>query len=108
MYYDEDLAFSQIKGMRDRIVHSYGDIDSNIVKEVMKNDIPLLYRYIEENVHPMIINNPYELYEIEYDDFIKKEEAKGPAFIMENLPETNLIEKMQLSKEKRLEQELQK
>lgn len=69
-YRNSDLMLPQIKGMRDRITHSYGDIDYKIIKSVLKNDIPTLKKAIEANVHPHILDNPYVLYDMEYDDYL--------------------------------------
>lgn len=70
-YRDQDMKLFQVKGMRDRITHSYGDVDYKIVKSVLKSDIPQLKDRIEEYVHPEVIRNPYVLHEIEYDDYMK-------------------------------------
>lgn len=35
-YRDQDMKLFQVKGMRDRITHSYGDVDYKIVKSVLK------------------------------------------------------------------------
>lgn len=39
---NEHIELSKIKGMRNRIVHGYGDIDFEIVFETSKKDIPIL------------------------------------------------------------------
>lgn len=39
-YDNNELKLYQIKGMRDRIVHSYGKIDYDIIKESISKDIP--------------------------------------------------------------------
>lgn len=36
LYYDKDLSLFQIKGMRDRITHSYGNIDYSIIKDFLR------------------------------------------------------------------------
>lgn len=73
-YHDKKMNLFQIKGMRDRITHSYGDIDYKIVKNVLSGDIPKLKAEIEEIVYPDVIQNPYLLYEQEYDDYLKEVE----------------------------------
>ena len=70
-YYNSGLHLSQIKGMRDRITHSYGDIDYKIVRDVLKNGVPDIKNSIESMVHPDVLNNPYCLYENEYDELSK-------------------------------------
>ena len=69
-YDNNELKLYQIKGMRDRIVHSYGRIDYDIIKESISKDIPVLKEKIENIVDKDILNNPYLLYETEYDDYI--------------------------------------
>lgn len=69
-YRAQELNLFQIKGMRDRITHSYGEVDYRIVKHVLKEDIPKLKEGIEKMVHPDIIRNPYVLHEQEYDDYV--------------------------------------
>lgn len=58
--------FNEPKGMRDRIIHGYGKIDFDIVKETLKTDLPQLKKIIEENVDKQILENPYKF----YDSFI--------------------------------------
>ena len=69
-YDNNELKLYQIKGMRDRIVHSYGKIDYDIIKESISKDIPVLKGKIENIVDEDILDNPYLLYETEYDDYI--------------------------------------
>ena len=69
-YDNNELKLYQIKGMRDRIVHSYGKIDYDIIKESISKDIPVLKEKIEDIVDEDILDNPYLLYETEYDDYI--------------------------------------
>ena len=64
----------QVKGMRDRIVHSYGNIDYHIVREVLKDGIPELHKMIERMVPGSLMNNPYILYEIEFEDYKDNDE----------------------------------
>ena len=85
-YQTSGLSLPQIKGMRDRIAHSYGDIDYKVVKAVLKNDIPILKTALENSVHKDVLANPYFLYEMEYDDFIASlsEPQKTPLDIQIN------------------------
>lgn len=69
-YENNELRLYQIKGMRDRIVHSYGKIDYEIIKNSVENDIPLLKEKIENMVDCDVLENPYILYETEYDDYV--------------------------------------
>lgn len=56
--------FNEPKGMRDRIVHGYGKIDFNIIKETIVNDLPRLKHFIENNVENNYLKNPYLLYDL--------------------------------------------
>lgn len=69
-YDNNELKLYQIKGMRDRIVHSYGKIDYQIIRNSIVNDIPVLKEKIENMIDCDILENPYILYETEYDDYI--------------------------------------
>jgi uncharacterized protein with HEPN domain len=41
------LPWHEIRGLRNKIVHNYDDIDYTIVWNIVKNDIPLLISQIE-------------------------------------------------------------
>ena len=41
------IPWSALSGMRNRIVHDYGNVDLNIVYETLKNDIPELLNLLE-------------------------------------------------------------
>ena len=41
------IPWSALSGMRNRIVHDYGNVDLNIVYETLKNDIPELLKLLE-------------------------------------------------------------
>ena len=49
--------------MRDRIIHGYGKIDFDIVRETLKQDLPQLKKIIEENVDKKILDDPYKFYD---------------------------------------------
>lgn len=55
--------FNEPKGMRDRIIHGYGKIDFDIIKETLKNDLPKLKKLIEDNIEKKILDNPYKFYD---------------------------------------------
>ena len=76
-YRNESLNLFQIKGMRDRITHSYGDVDYKIVKNVLKKDLPDMKEKIESMVHEDVIRNPYMLYDQEYDDYVNMEQENA-------------------------------
>lgn len=42
-----DIPWNALYGMRNRIVHDYGNVDLNIVFETLKNDIPELLELME-------------------------------------------------------------
>ncbi|MDO4363641.1 MAG: DUF86 domain-containing protein [Clostridia bacterium] len=37
-----DVPWNAISGLRNRIVHDYGNVDLNVVYDTLKNDIPVL------------------------------------------------------------------
>lgn len=78
LYRDSRLSLFQIKGMRDHITHSYGNIDYKVVKNVLKNDLPEIKAGIEKMVHPDVIKNPYMLYEQEYEDYLDEVVSLDP------------------------------
>ena len=41
-----DIPWRAIKGMRNKIIHQYGDIDLTVIYETVKNDIPNLYKLL--------------------------------------------------------------
>ena len=43
-----DIPWSAIFGLRNRIVHEYGNVDLNVVYETMKYDAPELLELLEE------------------------------------------------------------
>ncbi len=73
LYADPEYSLKNIKGMRDRIAHGYADIDFLIVKNVLKNEVPLLEAKIQNLIPKEILENPYILHEIEFDDYINKD-----------------------------------
>lgn len=42
------VPWSALSGMRNRIVHDYGNVDLNVVYETLKNDIPELLELLDE------------------------------------------------------------
>ena len=43
-----DVPWTAIYGLRNRIVHDYGNVDLNIVYQTLKEDIPELLIYMED------------------------------------------------------------
>ena len=43
-----NIPWSALGGLRNRIVHDYGNVDLNIVYETLKNDIPEVLRMLVE------------------------------------------------------------
>ena len=41
------VPWSALSGMRNRIVHDYGNVDLNVVYETLKNDIPELLELLD-------------------------------------------------------------
>lgn len=40
---NSDIPWSAMSGLRNRIVHDYGNVDLNVVFDTLKNDIPELF-----------------------------------------------------------------
>ena len=70
-YIESNLPFKSMVGVRNKIVHGYSNIDYDIVDDIIRNGIPELKQYLEENIHENILEDPYLLFDIEYDDYIK-------------------------------------
>ena len=43
-----NVPWSALSGLRNRIVHDYGNVDLNVVYDTLKNDIPELLDIITE------------------------------------------------------------
>ncbi len=43
-----NIPWSALGGLRNRIVHDYGNVDLNIVYETLKNDIPELLEMLAD------------------------------------------------------------
>ena len=41
------IPWNALSGLRNRIVHDYGNVDLNVVYETLKNDIPELLEWLE-------------------------------------------------------------
>ena len=41
---DSDIPWQAIKGMRNKIVHEYGDVEFDIVHQTVTEDIPEIYK----------------------------------------------------------------
>lgn len=44
----KDVAWRQIAGTRDRLVHDYGDVDFKGIWDIVKNDLPMLKTQMKE------------------------------------------------------------
>ena len=44
----KNIPWLAIRGLRNRIVHDYGEVDYKIVFETVKHDIPSLYKMLKE------------------------------------------------------------
>ena len=42
------IPWRAIKGMRNRIVHEYGDVDVTVIFDTVVNDLPLLIKQLKE------------------------------------------------------------
>lgn len=45
---NKQIPWSAIKGLRNRLVHDYGEVDLTIVYDTVKADVPRLLRQFEE------------------------------------------------------------
>lgn len=45
-----DIPWRAIKGMRNRIVHEYGDVDMGVVFSTVTKDIPNLYHQLKNEI----------------------------------------------------------
>ena len=70
-YYEKNpnVQLLQIKHLRDRVVHSYGNIDYTIIKNILSKDVPELKDYLEKSIIKEVLSNPYVLYDKEYEEF---------------------------------------
>ena len=55
-----EIPWKAVKGMRDHIAHGYFDINTDLVWDVVKNDLPALKDAID-----YFIDNLYEIFEVE-------------------------------------------
>ena len=62
--------------VRNIIIHGYSQVDKDIFKDIIKDDIPHLSKIIKEQVQQEVLDDPYQLYEIEYEDLISRADAK--------------------------------
>ena len=44
---NNDIPWNELSGLRNRIVHDYGNVDLNIVYETLKQDIPELFERLK-------------------------------------------------------------
>ncbi len=44
---NNDIPWNELSGLRNRIVHDYGNVDLNIVYETLKQDIPELFKRLK-------------------------------------------------------------
>lgn len=45
----KEIPFRSLKGLRNRIVHEYGNVDLTIIYNTIKNDIPVFLRLFESS-----------------------------------------------------------
>ncbi len=41
---NSNVPWVAVKGLRNRVVHDYGNVDLSIIYNTVKNDVPLLYK----------------------------------------------------------------
>lgn len=44
----KQISWSAIRGLRNRLVHDYGEVDVTIVYDALKKDIPILLQQLQE------------------------------------------------------------
>ena len=72
-FYNEcPMKLKDVVNMRNRVTHGYTRIRRNLYIDAIKNDIPFFKEYIEENVIQEVLEDPYCLYEEEYEDVLKR------------------------------------
>lgn len=49
-----DIPWIEMRGIRNRIIHNYDDIDLEILWKVIKNDLPVLIRKLEEIIDEVV------------------------------------------------------
>ena len=49
-----EIPWNEIRGMRNRMIHRYDDIDTDIVWETVQQDVPRLLRLIEPLLPPEV------------------------------------------------------
>lgn len=85
LYDNKILVLHQIKGVRDKIAHTYDNIDYNVIKYILESYTPFLKKCIESLIDKEILDNPYCLFDKEAEmlDLSKLEELN----ITESTPE---------------------
>ena len=46
----DKINWNFIRGMRNRLAHGYGKMDLAVIYEAAKEDIPVLYKFLEEEI----------------------------------------------------------
>lgn len=65
---DIEIPYKSIIAVRNIITHGYSQVDKDIYKDILENDIPNIMKVVESEVRKEVLDNPYILYEIEYND----------------------------------------
>jgi uncharacterized protein with HEPN domain len=60
-----NIAWQQIKGLRNKVVHDYSGIDLQIVYDVIVHDLPELKLNIEKIIRTKIIDKVFDKNELE-------------------------------------------
>lgn len=70
------LQLRDVINMRNRVTHGYSQINTKMFIDALRDDMPFFKEYIEQEVDKEILEDPYILYEIEYDEFIEDKELE--------------------------------
>ncbi len=65
LYDDPELVLHQVKGIRDKIAHTYDNIDYSVIKYVLVTYRPFIKSVIEALVETEVLENPYCLFDRE-------------------------------------------
>lgn len=70
------MHLRDVINMRNRVTHGYSKVKKELYIDAIKNDIPFFKSYIEENVVQEVLDDPYCLYEEEYEDVLERLEKE--------------------------------
>ncbi len=66
------LGLRDVINMRNRVTHGYTMIKKELYINALQNDLPFFKEYIEDNVIEDVLEDPYCLYEEEYEEVVER------------------------------------